>query len=259
MAAIAYSCISTGLVSMKKGIQWMTWKGKRDKSFYQKLTLWLTGFLVMNIYGVPSAIALKYLPPHTVAAFAGWGIVLLVFLSHWCLKEQIFRSDYLLGSTIVIGIILLNLSESAPSTIQVNRTGMFIFCILPGLLFILGFNKTLSSKSKTILFALVSGISAGLMVISLKILVMLYQYRVTMYFNSEYLYLYIGAALLSFIALQIACKNGPMLIVGPVQYSGNIIYPAVSALLVFGHWLPLIQIGAVAIIVFSVIVMLRKH
>ncbi|MCP5046650.1 MAG: hypothetical protein GY940_05735, partial [bacterium] len=69
MALTAYTMISLGFVMMKKGIDWMGWKGPKNKTFYRNLGIWITGFLVMNIYGIPSAIALKTLPPHIVSAF----------------------------------------------------------------------------------------------------------------------------------------------------------------------------------------------
>ncbi|MCP5103511.1 MAG: hypothetical protein GY950_09040, partial [bacterium] len=122
MALIAYSAVSTGFVLMKMGIDWMGWKGKRDKVFYKKFFIWVTGFIIMNIYGVPSAIALKQLPPHIVAAFAGWGIVVLVFLSHFLLKETLFKTDFVFSFLIVAGIFLLNFFEkpSADGIISVT-------------------------------------------------------------------------------------------------------------------------------------------
>ncbi len=259
MALIAYSCISTGFVLQKMGIRWMGWKGKRDRTFYKNLGLWVSGFVIMNIYGVPSAIALKQLPPHIVAAFAGWGIVVLVFLSHFLLKEKLYKKDALFSFLIVAGICLLNLFEKPAPAGGVHLTGMIALCLPAVVLFIPGFLKTVSARIKTVLFASVSGIAAGLMVISLSLLVMEYQYNVALYFNSPYLYLYTGSALLSFIALQLACKNGPMMIIGPVQYSSNIIYPMLAVLLVFNHPLHIIQFFAIGLVVFSVSSILKKR
>ncbi len=259
MALIAYSCISTGFVLMKIGIHWMGWKGKRNKTFYKNLFLWVTGFIIMNIYGVPSAVALKLLPSHIVAAFAGWGIVVLVFLSHFLLKEKILRTDFIFSFSIVLGIFLLNYFERPGAGAIVNVTGMISLCLVPVVLFIFGFIGRLSSKVKTVVFALVSGVSAGLMVVSLRLLVLRYQYEVGLYFSSPYLYLYIVFALVSFIALQVAIKNGPMMVIGPVQYSGNIIYPVLAALFVFGRWVHVVQFLAVGVIVYSVVFILKKR
>lgn len=259
MALIAYSCVSTGFVLMKKGIDWIGWKGKRNKPFYWNLFLWVTGFIIMNIYGVPSAIALKRLPPHIVAAFAGWGIVVLVFLSHVLLKEKILKTDFIFSSLIVTGIFLLNFFEKPGPGQTINITGMIFVCAIPAALFFPGFIKRLSGNAKTVIFAAVSGFSAALMVVCLRLLVLKYQYKVALYFDSPYLYLYIVFALLSFFALQLAIKNGPMMIIGPVQYSTTIIYPLLAALLVFSRLINIIQSLAIGLIVYSVIHILKSR
>lgn len=259
MALIAYSCISVGFVLMKMGIGWTGWKGKRNRTFYQYLALWVTGFFIMNIYGVPSAIALKRLPPHIVTAFAGWGIVVLVFLSHFLLKEKIHKADFLFSLAIVVGIFLLHFFERpAPDSI-IDIKDMIILGSLPVILFILSFSNRLSAKMKTVLFASVSGISAALMVVFLRLLVLKYRYQIPLYFDSPYLYLYIGFALLSFIALQMAIKNGPMMIIGPVQYSATILYPLPAAFLIFHRSVGLIQFLALGVIVYSIIAILKKR
>lgn len=259
MALTAYSCISTGFVLMKKGIGWIGWKGRRNKIFYSNLFLWISGFIIMNIYGIPSAIALRRLPPHIVAAFAGWGIIALIYLSHFLLKEKIFKTDYIFSLMIVTGIFFLNFFEKPDSNNIINITGMICLSTIPVILFFSGFNNRLSCKIKTLVFSSVSGMSAGLMIVSLRLLVLKYQYRIAFYFNSPYLYLYIGFALLSFIALQLACKNGPMMIIGPVQYSTNIIYPLLATLLIFNRLIDLIQFLSIGLIVYSVINILKKR
>ena len=260
MCLTAYSLLSIGFVFMKKGIEWIGWKGKKNRKFYSNLFLWLTGFFVMNIYGIPSAIALKTLTPHVVSAFAGWGIIVLVFFSYFLLKEKIFRTDYIFSVLIVAGIFLINYFEK-PGFLKKNIDlfGMIFLSIIPMMLFFTGFYKKLSLKIKTVIFASVSGMAAGLMVVFLRLLMLKFGYKVSLYFSSEYLYLYITFALLSFIALQFALKNGPMIVIGPVQYSNNIIYPVLSSLMVFGQLINIIQMLSLGLIVYSVINILKKH
>jgi multidrug transporter EmrE-like cation transporter len=259
MALIAYTCISAGFVLMKMGIGWMGRKIKRDKTFYKNLSLWVTGFVIMNIYGVPSAVALKHLPSHIVASFAGWGIVALVFFSYFLLKEKLVKTDIVYSLLIVAGIVLLNLFEKPAPVGSPDKSGMILLAIIPVILFIAGFARGLSIKIKTVVFASVSGISAGLMVVSLRLLVLAYGYDVRSYFHSIYLYAYIAFALLSFIALQAACKKGPMMVIGPVQYSTTIIYPLPAAFLVFNGGIHPLQFPAIALIVYSVIMILKKR
>jgi len=238
----------------------MGWKGPKGKTFYWNLAIWVTGFLVMNIYGVPSAIALKSLPPHIVAAFAGWGIVMLVFFSFLLLKEKIYPTDYIFSILVIMGIFFLGYFEKThPSVHSFSLWGMVLLCALPIILFFAGLLKFLTQKVMTVIYSSVSGMSAGLMVVSLRLLVIKFGYEVSLYFDSLYLYLYIVFALLSFIALQLALKNGSMIAIGPVQYSANIIYPAASTLLVFQESLHPIQVLAVAAIIYAVINILKKH
>ncbi|MCP4158067.1 MAG: hypothetical protein GY757_60750 [bacterium] len=259
MAITAYTCISTGFVLMKKGIAWIGWKEKRDLNYFKNLFLWIAGFIIMNIYGVPSAMALKQLPAYIVASFAGWGIIALVFLSYFILKEKIFPSDFIFSFAIVAGIFLLNFFEKPVLRAEVNIVGVMVLSTIPVVLFVLGFSRSLPGKVKTVVFASVSGISAGLMVVALRVLVLNYQYKILLYFRSPYLYLYIFFALLSFVALQVALKKGAMMIIGPVQYSSNIIYPLLASLLVFDRTIHFIQFPAIGVIVFSVSAILRKH
>ena len=259
MAMLAYTCISAGFVLMKKGISWIGWKEKKNSKYFKYLFIWISGLVIMNIYGIPSAIALKNLPAHIVAAFAGWGIISLVFLSYFFLKEKVYISDYIFSLIIVFGIVLLNVYEKPVSQQKSNTVWILILCVIPVFLFLISFVRSLSLKIKTILFASVSGISAGLMVIFLGLLVFNFKYEVILYFGSSYLYLYIGYALLSFLALQMALKKGVMMVIGPVQYSTNIIYPLFASLLIHNRQIILIQYFAVILIVYSVSKLLKNH
>jgi multidrug transporter EmrE-like cation transporter len=260
MAAAAYSLLSLGFVMMKHGIDWLGWKGPRTKVFYQRLVTWTAGFIIMNIYGVPSAVALKRLPPHIVSAFAGWGIIMLVVFSFLLLKEKIYPGDYLFFFLVVTGIFFLNYFEppAAPASVA-NPRGIIALCAAPLLLFLPGLRRSLPAKIKTVIFASVSGMSAGLMVVSLRLLVLRFGFEIAQYPGSLYLYLYIAFALLSFIALQLALKTGSMMTTGPVQYSSNIIYPVFSAFLVFDRPLHIVQVAAIGLVVYAVVNILKKH
>jgi drug/metabolite transporter (DMT)-like permease len=263
MAVAAYSLLSLGFVMQKKGIRWMGWKGPKDKIFYSNLVTWIMGFMVMNAFPIPSAIALKNLPPHIVSAFAGWGIVMLVFLSFLLLKEKLYKTDYIFSLLIMIGIVLLDYFEksagSAPSTATPQVCGLVILCVVPVIFIFTGLLKFLDKKVKTWVFASVSGMCAGLMVITLRLLVVNFGYEVSSYLGSIYLYLYLGSALLSFIGLQLALKKGPMIVVGPVQYSTTIIYPVFAAFLVFRQSIHPVQVLAIVLIIYGVINILKKH
>ena len=125
-------------------------------------------------------------------------------------------------------------------------------------IFICSIVSGFSKKWKNVLFASASGIFTGMMVVALKILVMGFGYDIAKYFSSVFLYLYILYAGLSFISLQLAFKNGTALISGQLQYSFTIVYPSIASILVFAHQLSLIQILSLALIVLSVIMILKR-
>lgn len=260
MAATAYSFISAGFVLQKKGISWIGWKEKKDKKYFSYLMIWISGFLLMNIYGVPSAIALRSLPPHIVSAFAGWGIIVLIFLSKFFLKEQIFRSDYFYSAIVMSGIVLLNLTENISGKPDISEGLLtYIFFITPVVLFFILLFLKLKERFRNILFAAVSGCSAGLMVISLKGLVHLFEYRVSEYPGSVYFYLYIFFAVLSFISLQMSLKAGQVLITGQIQYSTTIVYPVAGSLIVFSGTTGPFQLLSIGLIITGVIKILKNR
>ncbi len=260
MAAIAYTLISIGFVLQKKGISWIGWKGEKDKKYFRNFLLWISGFIIMNIYGIPSAIALKTLPPHMVSAFAGWGIIVLVFLSKFFLKEQIFKSDYFYSGIVISGIVLMNLTENISPDIDIS-TGVltFVFFLFPLVLFIIVMFLDHKNISGNILFAAVSGCSAGLMIVSLKGLVHLFGYRVIEYFGSEFFYLYIFFAILSLVSLQMSFKAGPVMITGQIQYSTTIIYPVAGSLIVFSGTTGIFQLLSLLLITAGVIKILKNR
>ncbi len=260
MAAIAYSFISIGFVLQKKGINWIGWKGDKDKRYFGNLAMWFFGFLIMNLYGVPSAVALKSLQPHLVSAFAGWGIIVLVYLSAFFLKEKIYNSDYLYSFLIVIGIITVNLIEygGAKPKIEVGSLGVLYFTV-PFLIFLVALLIVKGEKTGNILYAVVAGTFAGIMVVSLKALVLIYEYKIIDYFNSVYLYIYIAGAVFSLIALQLSFKRGSVMITGQLQYSMIIIYPMLGSMFVFSRQINVLSLLPVLMIITGITGILKNR
>lgn len=260
MAALAYLSVSAGLVLMKKGIDWLGWKRDKNSEYYRNMVIWITGFIVMNIYGVPSAIALKVLPAHVVSAFAGWGIVAVILLSAWLLKEKIVLREMFYSSVIVVSITMINLlkEESTAFSDKPEYSGLFVVALLP--LLLIPLNRFFDSRRvQAVAWAVVAGSSAGLMVIFLKLLVTDRGYNIAEYFSSGWLWLYIFYALLSLVAIQMACKKGEMVEIGPVQYSANILWPLVAAALVFNEAISYIQYLLFLMVIGAVFMILRKR
>jgi drug/metabolite transporter (DMT)-like permease len=190
---------------------------------------------------------------------AGWGIIILIFFSYLILKEKLYRSDYFYTILIVISIVLLHFFERQESEEKVIIPVLAAVSVLPLLLLFPALLRFVPRRVKTILMAALSGISAGLIIVTLKVLVTFSGFAVSTYFSSPYFYWYLFFSLVAFITLQVAYKLGKMMTVGPIQYSATIIYPVICSFLVFGKQINLVQIVAIAAIIFSVVAILRKH
>ena len=259
LAFFAYTLLSIGLVLMKKGISWIGFKGQKNPSFYKNLFIWIAGFILTNSYIVPNTLALKHLDPHIVASVAGWGVVMMILFSRALLKEKLYRSDLLFAAVIFIAILLLNFFEYHEDARAVNWPMLTGAVLLPLALALVAVPGIVKKKIKALLLAVVSGISAGMIVVIMKILVSDFGFRVADYFTSPYFYLYLFFSLSAFITLQIAYKLAVMMIVGPAQYSAAIIYPALCSFFIFSNRLHLIQIIAITTVIASVTLILKKH
>jgi drug/metabolite transporter (DMT)-like permease len=105
----------------------------------------------------------------------------------------------------------------------------------------------------------VTGMSTGMIIVTMKVLVSELGFDVAGYFSSPLLYLYLLFSLTGFVTLQAAYKLGAMMRVGPIQYSTAILYPVMCSYWVFGKQLHPLQIGTIILIVIAVIGMLKKR
>ena len=155
---------------------------------------------------------------------------------------------------------MLNLSDGAAAgqKISINILTLLYF-IFPTLLFIFLIAIRFKKKIINILGGIVSGCTAGLMVISLKGLIGYHGYSIPEYPGSVYFYLYIVFALISFLSLQMSLKTGPVLITGQLQYSTTILYPVAGSIIVFSEKTGLLQISAIILIVIGVIKILKNR
>ncbi len=259
LAFLAYSLLGCGLVLMKMGIVWLGWRGPRDRTFFRHLAVWTAGFLLANLYIVPATLALKRLDAHVVASVAGWGVVTLVFLSRLWLRERSLPSDVPHTALIVGAIVVLNLSGQPASGQTLALPAYVVVALIP--LFIAGLALAFPATPpvSAALWAGLSGMGTGLLVVTMKVLVNDHGLAVRAYFSSPYFYVYLFFSIFSFLTLQIALRKGPLVAVGPVQYSVGILTPVLCAAPVFGRRLNFLQFAAAAVIVYGVSAMLKKR
>lgn len=259
LAVLAYTLLAAGLVLMKKGIGWLGRKGPKDSAWRRDLGIWAAGFILSNSYVVPVTMALKSLPPHIVAAFAGWGVTVMIILSRTWLGEKLRPSDAAYTAAMVFAIALLSLYEKSGAMRAANPSWLAGAAAFPFLFLPAAFSRIVGRRERAFLLAAISGISTGLIVVFMKVLVQAYGGRVAGYFGSPHLYLYLAFSLLAFISLQCAYRLGSLLRTGPILYAASIIYPALCSALVFGNRIRLVQAAAILTIVLAVAGILRNR
>jgi drug/metabolite transporter (DMT)-like permease len=258
-AILAYTILSIGLVMMKRGIDWIGYKGPKDRTYRKNLFIWLSGFFFINLCIIPNTISLKHLDAHIVSAMAGWGVIIMVFLSSRVLKEKLYFTDFL-GTVLIVGaIVLLNVFEIEETTDTTRILSYILVSVFPFLLLIPASLKSVPKKSRAILFAAVAGISTGMIVVTMNILVMTFGFHISSFFSSPIFYTYLLFSLSAFLTLQFAYKMGYMMVVGPVQYSLGIIYPVLCAFLVFNDKIQWVQIVSILVLVYGVYSILKKR
>ena len=135
---------------------------------------------------------------------------------------------------------------------RLTAAAVFPFLLIAGAFF-----GRVGRRRLAILLAAVSGISAGMIVVLMRMLVQAFGTRVGDYFASPYFYLYLVFSLLAFLSLQFAYKLETLLRTGPVQYGASILYPFFCSVLVFGNPVRPVQAAAILVIIMAVVGILR--
>jgi drug/metabolite transporter (DMT)-like permease len=258
-AFLAFTIFSSGTVLMKAGSAWLKWHGPRNSQFRRALFLWLLGFFFYNVSIVPNLLAAKALPAYILAAVSGWQIVVIVLLSAWWLKEHVYTADIFYAALIVASIFILNISEKAGQTGNVNAAAFYVLLLSPFILLLPAIFKKTSIRLKATLFSFFSGCINGISLVILNIVTHQYGLDIFAYFLTPYPYLFLSCGLIGFIALQLALRWSDLMLVGPLQTSLTIVYPAFCSFFIFGLNPGIIQIVSIIVVVFSCIAILRKH
>ncbi len=261
LALLGFTLLSSGVVLTKAGAPFMQWKdrGPRDARFYRYLATWLVGFALYNVAIIPNGMASDALPPHVVSAISGWGIPVMVFLSSVLLKERLYRSDFLYSAGIVAGIAILNLAEAPADVLQIDKTALYVLLALPFLLLVPVPFRAVPHKAKAILLASAAGCIGGFALVLVNVAVKEFGFDPAGWFGSPYPYLFMSTGTVAFVSLQLAMRWGNMMLVGPINNSLIILYPALCSVLVYDASLGALQLLAIALIVASCVMILRKH
>lgn len=272
LGILAYFLLALGFVFQKKGIA--IFSKERKVSDY---IFWISGLVLININPLINFFALNLVPSYVINAISALTIVFTIILSAALLKEKLYASDfvYIFAITFMIAAITMKTKDVSQNIPPLSSC--LFFALLPIILFtlLLPF-RHLVSKAKSLKYAsmptlinviipsITSGAMAGFMVIAMKLLQLDKGQNLSIsYLSSLYLYLFLLNGLISFIAIQIAYKNGSMIMIAPLQYGFTVLYPIIASLFLFpvnSSLFESLDIIALTILIFiSIWGILSKH
>lgn len=257
---------SIGILLQKKGTnnlnfkEILNFKMVKNIKISSDFIIWVTGLLLAyNISIFPTAIASKELSPQVVSAISGLGIVFIIILSHFFLKEELYKSDILFAVIIVICISVICVAHQKESIAFMDNTAFYILTFSPFLLLIPAFSNRLMNKIKAILYASISGLTGGVAYVILNIAVKEGGGSFTGIFSSAYIYEYIIIGFISGAFLQVAYKFGDIIHIVPVQMSLTVIYPLICSYFIFHKSISLVQDLSILIITLCCWIILSRH
>lgn len=252
---ISYFILSLGFVLQKKGIKW---SGLSDR------ILWLAGLLLVQIAPLFNFFSLQRLDASVVTAVSGSNIIFTLFLSRALLGVVLLPADYFYSGLIALSIAGAGLF-SVPGGQNSGDFFPWLFQAFPLLLFGLSFLfRTFLAAgkarlAKALVLGLVSGSLAGYMIILMKLLQVRNGLDLLSYFRSPYLYFYLLSGILSFTAVSLAFRKGPIILISPVQYASMVFYPAVASAFVFPSRPRFLQVFFFGVIILSVLLLVKRH
>lgn len=257
---------SIGILLQKKGTNGINFKEllnlKKLKNFKisRDLLIWLVGLaLAYNISVIPTAIASKELAPEVISAISGVGIVFVIILSHYFLKDKLYKSDIIYTIVIVICISLISVVEHKESLANIDKGAFYILTFSPLLLLLPAFSNKISNKTKAILFSTISGLIGGVAYVVLNIAMKEGGSSFTGIFGSAYIYMYIIIGFVSGAFLQVAYKFGDIIHIVPIQMSLTVIYPLICSYFIFHKGVSFAQDISILVIGLCCWLILRKH
>ncbi|HNX13277.1 MAG TPA: hypothetical protein PK854_02280 [Oscillospiraceae bacterium] len=251
MALLSSVLGSAGTVLQKKGSGWMVRSEKRPDNAKALFLIWAAGMVVAYAFSaVPLVIASKKLAPHIISSLSGFNIALTVVLSHFFLKEKLFRSDIHYGLVIAGSIALLSFHLTDTSG-EVNRTYLYSLLAAPLTLLIPLLFKKMDKKRRVAMLGVFSGLMMGLSVVMLNILVKQNQTISAQIFVSPFLYFYLLTGAASVGAAQSAFRIGDIVLFTPVQVVAGMCYPLFCSFFLYETAVEWFQVVLILLMAFS--------
>lgn len=246
-ALLANAILSLGMVLQKRNVLFIGYKGPRDAVFRRHRLGWLLGFTLVNLAPPFNYLALLGIPANVVAGVAGSNVAFAALFSALFLGERLGPRQALYGLLLFLGIGLVGLRGGAPAAAS-RPLLLWLALLLPLLaaLAALAWRRRGRSEGLATLIGGLAGALGGFMLLPLKLLGL--ETGLGAWLSAPWLWLYLVAGLASFSIVQLAYKDGSMRRVAPAYYGLQVLWPALSALFVFGLTFDALQLLGLAII-----------
>lgn len=259
LALLGTTFAAGGTILQKQGLHGRS-HAKTKKDSYKFLIIWISGIvLAWFVSAIPLTFASKTLPPHIISAMSGWEMVAIIFLSKLFLKEDIYATDFLYSGFIIAATIVLGLFAMESQLYRIDYDAILLLFIIPFPILALSSLKKLTQKVKASLFAIYAGCMGGLSIVFFNLIIKDFFHVWPHRLSLELLVGYGITAALGVFSEQTAYHKGAMTVVAPLRLSVFIIYPVLSAILLFDSSLHLLQIVSIAVIIGSCAGIFRKR
>ncbi|MFW9924059.1 MAG: DMT family transporter [Candidatus Thorarchaeota archaeon] len=267
LGILSYSLLNVGMGLQKKAAAELpkidkTGVGKNFKNFFTNKT-WLIGFSMVQIQWIFLTLALDLAPISVITPLMSVGMVTLVIFSYFYLKEKISRIEIIGIIAIIIGIVILGITN--PET-EVTQNLVEICACFAGwegivflsISFVLSIGLLLLSilrkyKNADILFGISAGITDALGAVFLKAVMGGADFNDASVLKASVvswewwtfmiiMIIFNGTAT---IYLQVAYQRGKAVIVAPIFSVFAMLTPVLAGVIIFNDWAILIIEGTV--------------
>lgn len=251
---------SIGSVFQKKGLLWLSLRKEKKQAALKLFCLWLMGLLLSYVISaIPISIASKTLQPHIITAMSGWGIVVIIIMSFFFLKEKIYKSDIFYSLLIVACTLVIGLSSEPNSTLDYNGVFLIILFLVPFGALLPALLKSLENKIRSVLFAAYAGSMGGISIVFFNLLVRYFFAGGLSGVPIYFLFLYPVAAISGAASEQASYKLGDMAVVSSVRLGLFIIYPVICSWLLFNTGVDILQVLSIAIMILACFGIFKKR
>ncbi len=258
LGVLSYSMLNVGMGLQKKGAESLPKIEKQKvwqnlKNFFTNKT-WLLGFVLVQSQWILLTMALDFAPISIITPLMSFGMVALVIFSFFYLKESISFVEIAGIIAIIIGIVILGLTNPEEEVLytldetieRFSSTWSIVFLVI---IFVISIGLILLSilrkyKNADILFGISAGITDALGAILLKALMSGADFRDKTIVNdsvTNWVWWFFMFTMIIFngtatIYLQVAYQRGKAVIVAPIFGVLAMIVPVFAGIIIFSDW-----------------------